>query len=92
MDWDEILVARTRSGNAEVGLGVPVELIERAEAMVGRLPSDYRSFLSRFGYASVGSNEIFGLGIDVPDHLNVVEMTLTEAGLSRPSCRRSCHL
>ncbi|TCC50948.1 SMI1/KNR4 family protein [Kribbella capetownensis] len=39
----------------EVGHGVSEAVIRAAEGVVGRLPQDYRLFLSRFGHAQVGA-------------------------------------
>lgn len=78
MEWDEILRAKIEAGEAEAAQGAAEELIVDAEAALGQLPVDYRHFLSAFGYASVGPDEIYGLGPDVPPYLNVLEITLAE--------------
>jgi hypothetical protein len=78
MDWDEVLAERVASGGAKVGRGVSEREVTDAEAMVGSFPDDYRVFLSRFGYAAVGADQVFGLGDDVPKYLDVVAMTVLE--------------
>jgi hypothetical protein len=76
--WDDLVAERARAGQTTVGHGVSDELIRNAELALGRLPADYKTFLRQFGYASIGSDEIYGLGDDIPGDLDVVEMTLAE--------------
>jgi len=76
--WPEILASKADAGEARVELGMSEEVLAQAEDAIGRLPADYRLFLSTFGQASVGSDEIFGLGAGLAPYLNVVDMTLAE--------------
>jgi hypothetical protein len=78
MNWIEALQQKVLAHEAQVGQGASLESIEAAEEAIGPFPSEYREFLSRFGYASVGPHEIYGLGSDLPQYLNVEFMTLTE--------------
>jgi hypothetical protein len=78
MNWDETFAVKARNGEVEVGLGASDQVIAIAQQTIGSIPTDYRLFLSKFGYASFGSDEIFGLGDDVPRYLNVVEISLAE--------------
>ncbi|WUJ72099.1 SMI1/KNR4 family protein [Kribbella soli] len=78
MEWDELLVERVRAGQVTLGPGAAGELTDNAEAALGRLPDDYKRFLRKIGYASIGPNEIYGLGEGIPRYLDVVEMTLAE--------------
>ena len=45
-------------------------------------PIQYRQFLSTIGWCSLGPHEVFGLGNDIPDFLNVIMQTLFERKLS----------
>jgi hypothetical protein len=78
MNWIEALRHKVLAGGAQVGEGASGDAIEDAEEIVGPFPREYREFLSRFGYAVVGSHEIYGLGVDLPQYLNVAFMTSVE--------------
>jgi SUKH superfamily protein len=52
--------------------------IYSAEERIGRLPGDYREFLGDLGWLEAGHYEIFGLGDDVPMHMDLIGMTLDE--------------
>ncbi|MFD3403745.1 SMI1/KNR4 family protein [Kribbella sp. NPDC058693] len=67
-----------RAGEASVGTRASGELIDSAEAALGQLPTDYKTFLRKFGYASIGPDEICGLGQGIPRYLDVVELSLAE--------------
>lgn len=51
-------------------------IIESEKELNIKYPEEYREFLKTYGYLVIGSNEIFGLGIQ--GHLNVVNNTLDE--------------
>lgn len=51
------------------------EIKQAEEKLNFKFPQEYKSFLEEFGYLCIGSNEIYGLGIQ--GYLNVV--TTTEA-------------
>jgi hypothetical protein len=78
MEWDEVIAGKAHNGEVDAGPGASDQSIGDAERVLGRLPSDYKLFLRRFGYASAGSNEFYGLGEGVPRYLDVVEMSLAE--------------
>ena len=61
------------------GSGASEEAIHSVEAKLGvKIAGSYRLFLSRYGWADIGSNEIYGLGDDVPLHLELVSNTFWE--------------
>lgn len=63
-----------KESNARTLSGVEAEEIDKAElALDFRFNTQFRLFLKEFGAMSVGSNEIFGLGIS--GHMNIVEAT-----------------
>jgi hypothetical protein len=50
-------------------------VIANAEARLGvRFPASYRAFLREFGWGGIPPLDIFGLGKDVPQYLDVVAM------------------
>jgi cell wall assembly regulator SMI1 len=70
---------------AEFGRGATPQEIELAEERLGvELPGSYKEFLGQFGWASLEGLEIYGLGTDVPAHLNLVKVTLSERAEMRP--------
>jgi len=70
---------RLQSSADEFGTSVDPGVISSAEERLGRVfPASFRQFLSDFGWASVAHWEIFGLGDKVPQHLDLVSLTLSE--------------
>jgi hypothetical protein len=49
------------------------------------LPASYKEFLRQFGWGGVGSIELFGLGMDVPDHLHLIKMAKSEREECEPN-------
>lgn len=69
--------------SVKLGKGASAGQIARAEAELDvEIRGGYRAFLERFGWAELGSSEIFGLGDQA--HLNLVEITLSERTRMRP--------
>lgn len=69
----------------EFGHGAQREQIDSAErALDVRFPTSYRAFLQEFGWGGVEDIELFGLGDDVPLHLDLVRMTESERSEMRP--------
>lgn len=64
---------------AEHGNGVDPEAVAQAEQQVGPLPDDYRTFLVQVGWTAIGSEDVAGLGLDLPHpSQDVVELTKKE--------------
>jgi hypothetical protein len=78
MSWIDSVAERAEVGAIRVGGGADEASIARAEAELGILPADYRLFVAEFGYVRIRSNELYGLGDDVPPYLDVVKMSLAE--------------
>jgi cell wall assembly regulator SMI1 len=73
----------------EFGRGAQPEEIRGAEQLLQvRFPASYRSFLREFGWGGVEDIELFGLGGDVPPHLDLVRMTESEREEMRPRLAR----
>lgn len=71
-----------KSSNAEIFEGVSDEEITAAEQQLGmKFPKTYRAILKEFGSLEIGSDEIFGLGVE--GYLNVVETTIEERELAK---------
>lgn len=63
----------------EHGRGASLDEIARAERELNiKFPTSYRGFLATFGWGALGSSEIFGLGDDVPQWLDVIRLTKSE--------------
>ncbi|HET6385391.1 MAG TPA: SMI1/KNR4 family protein [Armatimonadota bacterium] len=76
-------------GAIDHGAGVAPSVIDGAARVLGvALPQDYVEFLRVYGWASLGCNEIYGLGDDVPRHLDVVRLTLSERLEAQPAMPR----
>jgi len=72
----------------EQGSGASADEILDAEQKLGiQFIGSFRRFLERFGWIGVGPVEIYGIGTDVPKHLNLVEITLSERSEMRPALR-----
>ena len=72
--------------NARYGIGATDDEIEAARIKLDApLTHGYASFLKRFGWLELGGDEIFGLGSDVPSHLDVVANTLSERTEMQPN-------
>jgi cell wall assembly regulator SMI1 len=63
----------------ECGSGASPEQVRQAEVSLGvSLPSSYRHFLERFGWGRFSCEQLYGLGTDVPIHLDLVRNTRAE--------------
>jgi hypothetical protein len=88
MNFDELKQVMSASGSLEVGSGASEAEIQTAEASLGvRVKGDYRKFLLEFGWGGVGYLELYGLGQDVPKHLDLVEITKSERTEMSPRLR-----
>ncbi len=62
-----------------LGRGATFEEIRKAEAELGLVLSDgYRAFIREFGWGGAAGWELYGLGPDVPFHLELVGVTASE--------------
>ncbi len=72
--------------DSELGGGVGKAALDAAEQALGiRITGGYRSFLERFGWGGVEHIELFGLGDDVPSHLDLVTVTRSERSEATPA-------
>lgn len=71
------------------GLGATEKEIARAEQSLGvKITGGYRQFLIRFGWAEFAYEDIYGLGPDAPEHLNLVTITRDERSAMVPGLRK----
>lgn len=69
----------------QLGAGAAASEIDAAEKVLGlRIEGGYRQFLERFGWGGAGHFELFGLGKDVPFHLDLVRLTQSERREMQP--------
>jgi SMI1-KNR4 cell-wall len=65
--------------NASVGGGATEEEIAAAERELAvTFPATFRSYLAEFGYLVFRSAEFYGLGVGVPEHLDLIRNTKAE--------------
>lgn len=58
------------------GTGATTDEINTAESRLRvKFPQSYRVFLAKYGYAQFEGEEVFGLGKDSPEHLNLLIQT-----------------
>jgi SMI1 / KNR4 family (SUKH-1) len=73
--FDDVLRVLEGSAAQEVSLGEGAgpERVTAAESALGvRFPPEYAAFLTKVGWARIGSLAIFGLGGDAPDDLDLL--------------------
>lgn len=74
-----------RSAAEQIGSGVSRHEILQAEEMLGvSLPQSYQEYLKEVGWVSIRDVEIYGLGSDVPEYLDVVRVTIDERTIFEP--------
>jgi SMI1-KNR4 cell-wall len=84
MTYEDLRARLLDAQDMACGGGVDDTQIAMAEeALQVTLPRDFRRFLREFGWLEMGPTEIFGLGSDVPQHLNLVTLVLAERRDSR---------
>jgi hypothetical protein len=75
-DLEEKLLSYERRGQ---GAGASEEEVRNAEDQLSvSIAGGFRRFLTRFGWVRVNAVEIFGLGRDVPRHLDLIRLALSE--------------
>jgi cell wall assembly regulator SMI1 len=67
------------------GTGASPDDIAEVEKQLGvRLPASYRDFLGTYGWARFAFNEFYGIGADVPPHLQLSTNTIAERTAMQP--------
>jgi hypothetical protein len=90
MEFAELEALIVSKSDREQGIGASADEILLAERVLDvQLSGGYRKFLERFGWLAIGPDEIYGLGKDVPRHLSLADITLSEWTEMRPRLRRS---
>ena len=76
---------REYPGRRHLGQGATEADVSNAEAALGtKLPESYRAFLREFGWGGVDSWMLFGVGVGIPKHLDLVHMTESERTEAHP--------
>jgi cell wall assembly regulator SMI1 len=88
MEWPRVRDRLRAFEDSIFGAGASADEVEAAQQALGvKFPTSYIAFLREFGWAEVAGDGIYGLGVDVPFHLDLLRMTRserTEAGLHLP--------
>ena len=70
----EALYKYVKNGKIKCGIGVEESTIELAEhTMEVTFPDDLKQYLKAYGWITFGNIELFGLGENIPLHLNLVQ-------------------
>jgi cell wall assembly regulator SMI1 len=86
-DLDKMLKAHPER---TLGAGADESEIARAERVLGvKLRGAYRRFLQDHGWGGAAQLELFGLGNDVPKHLDLVRITESERTEMNPRLREA---
>jgi cell wall assembly regulator SMI1 len=89
MDYHNLSQQLRQDPAVQTGKGATQAEVAEAERSLGVwLSESYRRFLCEFGWASLYADELYGLGGDVPDHLDLVRATESERTQMRPRLRR----
>ncbi len=79
MNFEELLLRLTSGKRQCFGAGATDSDVELAEIALGvPIHGSYRRFVARFGWGGVEHLELYGLGEDVPPHLDLVRVTESE--------------
>jgi len=71
------------------GSGATVGDINKAEHVLGvRFPNSYNAFLMEFGWGGIRPIVLYGLGADIPDYLDLVQVTLSEREDMEPALHK----
>jgi hypothetical protein len=85
MDFLSLKRRLEQHSNKDLGLGATIEQLQAAELELRVvLRGSYRAFLEAFGWGGVDDIEIFGLGSDVPLHLDLIAITMSERNDAQP--------
>jgi len=89
MTFEELRKQLRTASEQQFWLGAAESEIAAAERDLDvKLPASYRQFLREFGWGGVSHLEIFGLGGDVPNYLNLVSVAHRERTEMRPPIPR----
>ena len=89
MKYDELKRLMIQSESLTVGKGATeFDIQEAQQALDLSILGDYRKFLLDFGWGGAGNFELYGLGSDVPPHLNLIAITHSERTEMSPPLRQ----
>lgn len=85
MTFDELERRMKSRADLTTGSGATEgQMLAAEKSLALKFPQDFRLFLTRLGWAKIVYDEIFGLGADVPAHLDIVSTTMAERHSLRP--------
>ena len=85
MSVDNMFVTIDMLLDKEVGAGASVEAVKFASQTLDvHLPDDYKAFLVKYGWARLLRDEFYGVGENVPKHLDLITNTTSERTAFRP--------
>lgn len=85
MNFDDFILRPGGLNYQSLGSGTDDISIKQAETVLKvQLPGSYKQFLHKFGWGGIGNWELYGLGSDVPEYLDLVHMTVSEREEMRP--------
>lgn len=85
MGFRDIRALIANSPARDVGIGATSTEIEQAERVLNmRISGSYRRFLEAFGWGGIEDIELFGVGRDVPAHLDLVRVARSERTEANP--------
>ena len=85
MSINKMINRITSLSDKKCGSGATDREIDDAERSVGvRFPKSYKAFLSRFGWARICGDPLFGVGTSVPSEYELTETTRCERHEAHP--------
>ena len=83
MTWEQVILRLRQHPDVRLGAGTTEKAIAAAEGVLGvRFPNSFRQYLLSIGWCDMGSDELYGLGDDLPSpYRDVVRSTQAEREL-----------
>jgi len=73
VEFEEVREKLVALPELQSGKGADESDLLELVSMWGPLPIDFKQYLQEFGWLAFSSYELYGLGVDVPTHLNLLE-------------------
>ena len=90
MKFSDLALMIMEHESRDLGNGASDSEIKVAECSLGvQIDGGYRLFLKRFGWGGIEHLELYGLGIGVPPHLDLVRITKSERTEMEPKLPRA---
>lgn len=90
MDFEQLSRRLEAFTDHKWGEGASDASVREAQRLIEvELPNSFLAFLNKYGWGGVEYIELFGLGDDVPDHLNLVAVVNSERNEMNPRLPKS---